>query len=153
MNIQQLAINNNLQQISQVKHQNGIKNSEQQNQNVSKKNVDEYIHAEPEKSAGIYDENGKIKDSENNENENSTMAVRVNEGKLSEVKFGGMPAGGISANSENESFDSDDELEELEQQQAQLRQQLNTENDENVKAQLRTELQNIENQIMQLKVK
>ena len=65
MNIQQLKSNNSLQQISQVKSQTKVQNSEQKNEISSEKIVDEYIHQEPEKSAGIYDENGKIKDGEN----------------------------------------------------------------------------------------
>lgn len=149
MNIQQLKSNNSLQQISQVKSQTKVQNSEQKNEISSEKIVDEYIHQEPEKSAGIYDENGKIKDGEN-----STMTIKANEGKLSGSGAGTGAMGGapVSAASEN-SDDDDSELEELEQQQANIRQKLNTENDEQVKAQLRTELQNIENQIMQLKLK
>ena len=150
MNIQQLKSNNSLQQISQVKSQTKVQNSEQQNETSSKKIVDEYIHQEPEKSAGIYDENGKIKDGEN-----STMTIKANEGKLSGSGAGTGAMGGapVSAASENSDDDDDSELEELEQQQADIRQKLNTENDEQAKAQLRTELQNIENQIMQLKLK
>ncbi len=150
MNIQQLKSNNSLQQISQIKSQTKVQNSEQKNEISSEKIVDEYIHQDPEKSAGIYDENGKIKDGEN-----STMTIKANEGKVSGSGAGAGAMGGapVSAASENSDDDDDSELEELEQQQANIRQKLNTENDEQVKAQLRTELQNIENQIMQLKLK
>ncbi len=98
-----------------------------------------------------YDENGKLKNSENS----STMTIKANEGKLSEAGAGAGVGGGAPVSSSSESTDDDDdsELEELEQQQAQLRQKLNTESDEQVKAELRTELQTIENQIMQLKLK
>ena len=58
-------------------------------------------------------------------------------------------AGAVSAAS---STSSDDELEQLEQQKSAIQQQLNRESDENVKAQLRTQLQNIEAQIIQLKL-
>lgn len=156
MNIQQLGNNNSLQQLSQVKKQTEVSKSGQtaqqtQQQNTSEKIVDEYIHQEPEKSAGIYDENGKLKNSENS----STMTIKANEGKLSEAGAGAGVGGGAPVSSSSESTDDDDdsELEELEQQQAQLRQKLNTESDEQVKAELRTELQTIENQIMQLKLK
>ena len=49
------------------------------------------------------------------------------------------------------STSSDDELEQLEQQKARIQQQLSRETDENVKAQLRTQLQAVEAQIIQLK--
>ena len=152
MNIQQIRIgsNNNLRELSQVKNQSKLQNSEQKTESTSEKIVDQYIHQEPEKSAGIYDKNGKVKDSEN-----STMTVKANEGKLSESGAGAGVMGGAPINSSNESSDDEDdsELEELEQQQAKLRQQLNIESDEKVKNQLRTQLQNIENEILQLKLK
>ena len=59
-------------------------------------------------------------------------------------------AGASSATSATSS-DDDDELEQLEQQRDALRQQLNREADENVKAQLRTQLQAVEAEIIQLK--
>ena len=65
-------------------------------------------------------------------------------------KTGG--AAPASTTTESTSSSDDDELEQLQQQKQALQQQLNRESDENVKAQLRTQLQNVEAQIIQLKM-
>lgn len=56
-------------------------------------------------------------------------------------------SGAATSSVASASTDDDDELEELEQQRDAIRQQLNRETDENVKAQLRVQLQSLETQI------
>lgn len=59
---------------------------------------------------------------------------------------------GAGASATSSTSTDDDELEELQRQKNEIQQQLNRESDENVKAQLRLQLQNIEAQIIQLKI-
>ena len=135
-----------------------------QNQNVSSESraaeIDTYDKDNPAgaKAEGIYsishDDSGNLKidyvpkseESESNQaSEKSNTDSESNAGlKAEQPKSSG--AAQVSSTS------SDDELEELQRQKNAIQQQLNRESDENVKAQLRTQLQNIEAQIIQLKM-
>ena len=79
----------------------------------------------------------------------STNASQSAENAQAAPKSQPASAGGIAQASSSSS--DDDELETLQRQKNEIQQQLNREQDENVKAQLRLQLQNIEAQIIQLK--
>ena len=121
-----------------------------QNQNVPE--VDTYDKANPVgvKAEGVY---SVEHDDEGNLTVKYTQPASKSESESSAVK--GSDSGGaapVTSSTESTSSSDDDELEQLQQQKQALQQQLNRESDENVKAQLRTQLQNIEAQIIQLKM-
>ena len=100
------------------------------------------------KAEGVYsvshDESGNLKVDYTPKSDDAKTVSQASEQPKS--------SGGAGAVSTTSSTSSDDELEQLEQQKNEIQQQLNREQDENVKAQLRTQLQNIEAQIIQLKL-
>ncbi|MBQ6001899.1 MAG: hypothetical protein IJL18_03490 [Synergistaceae bacterium] len=140
---------------------NQIQESQQaiQSQNLQNETkaaeIDTYDKDNPAgvKAEGVYsvshDESGNLKvdyTPKSESTEGTQASAKSQAGSKPESSAG---AGTVSAAS---STSSDDELEQLEQQKNEIQQQLNRESDENVKAQLRTQLQNIEAQIIQLKL-
>ncbi len=123
--------------------------------------TDSYTHDSSESftTAGIYNSQGKIASTGDTEaqsqNKNSTDSDEDTSShfvsRVSDLKSSSVKASGGASPAATSSSDDDDELEELQQQKQALQQQLNRESDEGVKAQLRTQLQNIEAQIIQLK--
>lgn len=114
--------------------------------------VDTYDKANPVgvKAEGVY---SVEHDDEGNLTVKYTQPASKSESESSAVK--GSDSGGaapVTSSTESTSSSDDDELEQLQQQKQALQQQLNRESDENVKAQLMTQLQNIEAQIIQLKM-
>ena len=137
--------------------QSQIQQAEQAAQEI--RQVDEYDKANPvgEEVEGIYsvshDEAGNLKidykqptsKTEDSQEKKETMAVKANE-KSNEPKGGAAPTA-TSSTDESSDDDDDDELEKLKEQRDSIKQQLNREVDENVKAALRAQLQSIEMQI------
>ncbi|MBQ6971923.1 MAG: hypothetical protein IJP86_06165 [Synergistaceae bacterium] len=82
--------------------------------------------------------------SDDTEESESSQSAKAGSSQGGEKASG---AGASSAVSSTSSDDDDTELDELEQQRDAIRQQLNREQDEAVKAQLRVQLQSIETQI------
>ena len=133
----------------------------QQSQETQSRQVDTYDKENPVgvQAEGIYslahDEEGNltvnyVKPSAKSEDTEETgQASQANGSQKSEASQGAQMAGGTQSSSSSSS--DDDELEELQQQRDAIRQQLNREQDENVKAQLRTQLQSVEAEIIQLK--
>lgn len=81
----------------------------------------------------------------------STNASQSAENAQAAPKSQPASAVGVSSAQSSSSSSDDDELETLQRQKNEIQQKLNREQDENVKAQLRLQLQNIEAQIIQLK--
>ena len=123
--------------------------------------VDEYDKANPvgEQVEGVYsvshDEAGNLKidykqptsKTEESSENSKTMAVKANE-KTGEAQGGAAPAtSSTEESSDDDDDDNEEEIEKLKQQRDAIKQQLNRETDENVKAALRAQLQSIEVQI------
>ena len=135
-----------------------------QNQNVQNESraaeADTYDKENPagvfgEKAEGVYsvshDESGNLRVDYTPKSESTEESQAVTESESPKSNAAPQPSSAGSS-SETSSAGSDDELEELQRQKNEIQQQLNREQDENVKAQLRTQLQNIEAQIIQLKL-
>ncbi|MBQ7593967.1 MAG: hypothetical protein IJU48_06410 [Synergistaceae bacterium] len=112
--------------------------------------ADEYDKANPvgEEVEGIYsvshDEDGNLKvDYKQPASKSDDTGNSQGSGAKSQ---GAGQAGGTQATTSTDD-DDDEELEKLKKQRDQIKQQLNRETDEKVKAQLRVQLQNIEMQI------
>lgn len=137
------------------------KESQQAIQNETRAaEVDAYDKENPagvfgEKAEGVYsvshDESGNLRVdyAPKSESTEESQAEAESESPKSNAALQPSSAG---SSSETSSAGSDEELEELQRQKNEIQQQLNRESDENVKAQLRTQLQNIEAQIIQLKL-
>ena len=149
-NIQSTAQNPELYQIHKKTE---AQNTEQlQEQQIVQEVVqsDEYDTANPvgEEPEGIY--------SVSYDDEGNLQVNYTQPGEKAEAKTEGTPsAGGTGqASAANESEESDDdteeEIEKLKKQRDQIKQQLNKEQDEDVKKSLRAQLQMIEAQIAQL---
>ena len=147
---------------------NQVSESQQaiQNQNVSGESrvaeVDTYDKDNPAgvKAEGVYsishDDSGKLRvdyvpvseESEKSQAESESESSKSNAGlKTEQPKSSGAGSASVASSASSD----DDELEELQRQKSEIQQQLNREQDENVKAELRVQLQNIEAQIIQLK--
>ena len=129
-----------------------------QAQQIQQQNVDEsttadmYDKANPvgEEVEGIYsvshDEQGNLKiDYKQPESDKQTMSVKANDKTEDSGKAGGV-APTATTNDEDDD-DDEEEIEKLKKQRDSIKQQLNNESDEKVKAQLRLQLQSIELQI------
>ena len=117
--------------------------------------VDTYDKANPvgTQAEGVYsvshDESGNLKVNYTQPASKSDSAEESESSSTPKAESS-KPAGGAgatSAVSSTSSSDDDDEIEELKKQRDAIRQQLNREANEDVKAQLRTQLQSIEMQI------
>ena len=122
--------------------------------------VDEYDKANPvgEEVEGIYsvshDDDGNLKvnyiqPSSKDESSAKTESVKSESGQSAEKSQG--TAAAPSASSEDTSSDNEEKIKELEEQKNALQQKLNRENNEDVKAQIRTQILAVEAQIIQLK--
>lgn len=131
-----------------------IQEQQEQSQQVQQlKEVDTYDKENPvgEEVEGIYsvshDESGNLKVDYVQPASKSNESEKINS---SDTKSSG--AGAVSsASNSNDDSDDDDELKKLEQQRNALQQQINREQDEDVKAQLRNQLMAVEAEIIQLK--
>ena len=121
--------------------------------------LDEYDKENPvgQQVEGIYsvsrDSSGNLKinytqptSKTDEDSESKNMTIKANE-NTEKAKGGAAPAAASSSEESDSSDDDDNELEKLKQQRDILKQQLNRESDENVKASLRAQLQAIEVQI------
>ncbi len=160
-NIQQSVQNVSEYKITKKK-ETEIQQTEQIAQEI--RQIDEYDKENPvgEEVEGIYsvshDDEGNLKinykqpasknETQNGEDsESETMQVKANE-KTDKAAGGAAPAAsGSEEASSSDSDDDDDELEELKKQRDAIKQQLNREVSEDVKATLRAQLQAIEVQI------
>ena len=147
---------NQAQQAEELQQE--IKQAEQVSQEVQQ--IDEYDKNNPvgEEVEGIYslshDEAGNLKvdykqpTSKNETAKSENMSLKANEetSKSDGAKVG-TPTASQSSEESSDDDDEEEELEKLKQQRDNLRQQLNRESDENLKASLRAELQSIEMQI------
>lgn len=130
-----------------------------QNQNVnaaqSTAEVDTYDKDNPAgvKAEGVYslshDESGNLRVDYTPKSDDSESTQASAKSQPTQKTEQSASVGG--ANSASGTSSNDDELEELQRQKNAIQQQLNREQDENVKAELRLQLQNIEAQIIQLK--
>ncbi|MBQ3402997.1 MAG: hypothetical protein IJG65_06470 [Synergistaceae bacterium] len=138
----------NAQQLQQAEQTSQVRQAEQ---------VDEYDKANPvgEEVEGIYslahDEEGNLTVKYTQPATKSDDTEETTKTEAKSAKSEASSGAGASSATSATSSDDDDELEQLEQQRDALRQQLNREADENVKAQLRTQLQAVEAEIIQLK--
>ena len=140
------------QQIQETQRSEQVQ-QEQRVQAQRAEEVDTYDKANPvgTQAEGVYsvshDESGNLKV---NYTQPVSKSDSTEESESSTPKAeSSKPAGGSGATSavSSTSSDEDDEIEELKKQRDAIRQQLNREANEDVKAQLRTQLQGIEMQI------
>lgn len=138
-----------------------------QNQNVQNESraseIDTYDKDNPVgvQAEGVYsishDESGNLKIDYTPKSESSEKSQADSESESSKsiasLKTEQPKSSGAGSASEvsSASSDDDDELEELQRQKNAIQQQISREQDENVKAELRVQLQDIEAQIIQLK--
>ena len=145
---------------AQSANQSGESQQAIQNQNVQNEpraaEVDSYDKGSPAgvKPEGVYsvshDESGRLRVDYTPAHETSQADSESESSKPNRLLETEQPKT-YGASQNESSTSSDDELEELQRQKNEIQQQLNREQDENVKAQLRLQLQNIEAQIIQLK--
>lgn len=155
MSIQNISSGVQNSELYKIRRQTEEQKAEQAQQaalSTEQVQADEYDKANPigEEVEGIYsvshDEDGNLKvDYKQPASKSDDTANSQGSGAKSQ---GAGQAGGTQATSSTENEDDDDEeLEKLKKQRDQIKQQLNRETDEKVKAQLRAQLQNIEMQI------
>ena len=155
-NIQSTAQNSELYQIhkkTEAHNEEQLQAEQQASQVQVIQQSDEYDTANPvgEEAEGIY---SVSYDDEGNLQVNYIQPGGNSSSKAEGVSSGGSAGQASAAEAAEESEESDDdteeEIEKLKKQRDQIRQQLNKEQDENVKKSLRAQLQMIEAQIAQL---
>ena len=152
-NISSEVQNSELYVIRKRTEEQKVEQAQQVSVSTEQVQADEYDKANPvgEEVEGIYsvshDEEGNLK-VDYKQPASKSDDTGNSQGSGSKSQGAGQAGGAPSATSTEESDDDDDEeLEKLKKQRDQIKQQLNREQDEEVKAQLRVQLQNIEVQI------